>query len=137
MPEAPRPSPSSTWRAVLARLIPPDDAPGALEAGVDQRLEAQGHAAHFQAWLHRLDQAAGGHFTELDDGAQDLLLQKIERGDEPAVSATLFAELVSLSAEAFYSNPDDLAPNRTTPAWQMLGYSPRPLAQSSPNSNDE
>jgi hypothetical protein len=137
MSEVSRPFPSSTWRAVLARLIPTDEAPGALEAGVDHRLEAQGHAPNFHEWLLSLDQAAGGNFAGLDDDAQDHLLQQVERGNEPAVSGALFTDLVSLTAEAFYSNPDDLTPDRTTPAWQMLGYTPRPLAQPSSASTDE
>ena len=137
MPEDTRPFPSSTWRAVLARLIPHDDSPGALDAGVDQRLEKQGHALQFHDWLLSLDLVAGGNFAQLDPAAQDHLLQQVERGDEPAVSPTIFAELVSLTAEAFYSNPDDLAPDRTTPAWQMLGYAPRPLAQPSSTLNHE
>ena len=120
--------PHATWQAVLARLIPTDDAPGAIEAGVDQRLLDQGHGPTFADWLIALDAAAGGAFGELDASAQDALLQQIETGEVPSVSASLFAELVSFAAEEFYSNPDDTSPSRTTLAWQMLSYSPRPSA---------
>ncbi len=132
MLEAPRPFPTATWRAVLARLIPAEDAPGALEAGIDQRLHQQGHALTFAAWLDALDVVAGGQFPSLEFAAQDALLHQVEAGDYPTVSAAHFAELVSLTAEAFYTNPDDLAPNRTSPAWQMLGYTPRPSPPPAP-----
>ena len=118
--------PCATWRAVLARLIPTDDAPGAIEAGVDQRLLDQGHGPTFADWLTALDAAAGGAFGDLDESTQDAFLQQIEAGEVPSVSASLFEELVSFAAEAFYSNPDDTSPTRTTLAWRMLGYSPRP-----------
>jgi hypothetical protein len=129
--------PNATWRAVIARLIPSDDAPGALDAGVDQVLLAQGHGPIFADWLIALNAATapGLAFPELDESTQDAWLQRVEAGEIPPVSGELFAGLVSLVAEAFYSSPSDTSPDRTTPAWTMLGYVPRP--QPSPSSLHE
>lgn len=111
-----------TFRAVLDRIIPADDFPGATAAGVDRFILELWDAGLIEEkdelirGFAALDQVAGGSFELLPEAEQDELLQ--------GVSHTVwFAKLCELAAEGYYSDPDNGA-NPGAISWQMIGYRP-------------
>ncbi len=122
-------------RLVLDRLVPADDdAPGAEEAiGVDGLLNALASSryaadrADVMAWIDALDEVINDRTLTADE--TDDLLRLIDAGHIPRVSAATFGRLVTITAELFYSSPEDQSAERSTPAWSMLGYSPRPSSR--------
>src|SRR5262245_33799526 len=80
----------ATLRALVDRIIPPDDFPGGWEAGVGGYLERQlagdlhGLLDTYRGGLDALDAeaqaTAGVPFAALDSDAQDQLLSRIEAG---------------------------------------------------------
>ena len=80
----------ATLRALVDRVIPPDDFPGGWQAGVGNYLERQlagdlrGQLDSYRGGLDALDAeaqaAAGAPFAALDAAAQDQLLSLIESG---------------------------------------------------------
>ncbi len=126
-------------RAVLDRLIPADDQPGALAAGVDLYVlrqlagDAAGDAPFIAAGLALLDDeantlyAANG-FADLDAERADAMLSDIERGVvrcqwAPHEPGRFFERLVELAHEGFYADPAN-GGNRDGVAWILLGYEP-------------
>jgi hypothetical protein len=128
----------ATLRAALDRIIPPDDHPGAWEAGVGDYILRQlaGDLAHLQdvyrAGLDALDYealaAAARPFAELGPAAQDELLARIGRGDAqvpwPVEAPVFFAMLCEHAAEGFYSDPGN-GGNRGGVSWRMIGFEVR------------
>jgi hypothetical protein len=124
--------------AVLDRIIPPDDFPGAWEAGVGDYLFAQ-FRRDLADWLplyrnglEALDAearaTAGVGFVEMSAGAQDALLWRVEAGRisthwsvEPQ---RLLRALVLHAMEGFYSDPGN-GGNRDGVAWKMIGFEVR------------
>jgi Gluconate 2-dehydrogenase subunit 3 len=126
---------SQTLRAALDRLIPPDDYPGAWEAGVGVYLARQfeGDLApqfdFFCAGLDALEAEAlnrfKSSFASLTPAQQDQILRYIEAGEVLStwpIDVTRFFELlVNTSAEGYYSEPAQ-GGNQGAISWAMTGF---------------
>lgn len=134
------PAQLAALRAVLDRIIPADDFPGALAAGTDAyvvRVLAHERAADAPAIFRGLLDldllAATRHgdtrFSALSPLQQDALLTELDAAGEP-----FFARLVEFALEGFYADPAN-GGNRDAVSWRMLGYDPRTtVPPSSPTS---
>jgi len=129
-------------RALLDRLIPADDFPGALAAGTDQFIvallagDAADEAIGIALGLEQLDaeavarHGAEGTFASLTAAQQDALLLALEAGEPvtpwpaPLVATVFFNRMVTLAAEGFYADPAN-GGNRDAASWRMVGYEPR------------
>ncbi|NTJ62875.1 gluconate 2-dehydrogenase subunit 3 family protein [Agrobacterium rhizogenes] len=125
-----------TFRAVLDRIIPADDYPGALDNGVDGfilSLWDAGLVADPQAinrGLMDLDAQTSGGFARLLPEEQDRLLAECK--DE-----AWFHMLCELAAEGFYADPANGA-NPDAVSWGMIGYRPGlPEGPSGPSENPQ
>jgi hypothetical protein len=138
---SPSPFPVATLRALLDRIIPADEFPGAIAAGVDSYVMQQlmgrpGEASHLIPGLAQLDvEASSAHgdgvtFAALDQEKQEALLRKIEAGQSltkwplEASAAHFFARMVELAHEGYYADPGN-GGNRDAVSWKMIGYDPR------------
>jgi hypothetical protein len=128
-------------RALLDRLIPADDFPGALAAGTDSFIvnllegDCAAEAPSLAAGLTQLDaEAAALHgsdraFADLSPSDQDTLLSALEQNHpathwpEPLTAAAFFNRMVDLTAEGFYADPAN-GGNRDAASWRMIGYDP-------------
>lgn len=138
MPLPLSPDELTALRALLDRLIPPDDFPGAVGAGVETYVlrQLQGdlaaQAPAVAAGLRQLDTEArarhGRTFAALAAAQQDGLLAGLEAGqtaaDWPSSAADFFNLMVNLAAEGFYADPGN-GGNRGALSWKMIGYDPR------------
>ena len=127
-----------TLRAVVDCLIPPDEFPGAYDAGVcdylsrlfDTDLATQ--LEFFRAGLDAIETEAcarfGTSFSSLTRDEQTATLQAIELGDVlsvwPISPERFFNLLVTTAAEGFYSDPQQ-GGNREAISWQMTGFEER------------
>lgn len=125
----------ATLRALLDRIIPPDDFPGGWEAGVGDYLARQlerdlaGFVGTYRAGLDGLEaeaRAAGtAGFAELSADAQDDLLRRVEAGDVAAAWATnpaaFFRAACAHAAEGYYGDPGN-GGNRDAIAWRMISF---------------
>lgn len=131
----------SQWRcleALLDAIIPPDDFPGAVDAGVGDYLLRQldgdlsALLPTYQQWLRDLDAESravrGRSFAELDLAERTSLLERIEQGevatDWSLDPAPFFRQVVEHCAEGYYSDPDN-GGNRDGIGWKMIGYEVR------------
>ena len=126
---------SETLRAVVDCLIPPDDFPGAYDAGVCDYLERllqtdlAGDAEFFRAGLDAIEAEAlvrfDKPFAELSVGQQNSTLAAIESGNVktswPIPPSRFFEMLVSTTAEGYYSDPQQ-GGNRGAISWAMTGF---------------
>src|SRR5690348_6775118 len=117
---------SETLRAVVDCLIPPDDFPGAYEAGVCDYLERllqtdladraeffrEGIDAIEAEALARFDQS----FAKLSASEQVATLVAIE-----SLKPRFFEMLVNTTAEGYYSEPAQ-GGNRDAVSWRMTGF---------------
>lgn len=127
-----------TLKAVVNRMIPPDDWPGGWEAGVGDYLfrqferDLKDKLDTYRQGLMALEaeaQAAHGTgFAQLKADQQDALLIQAERGAvqtmwpvDPAAFVTMLADHC---AEGFYSDPSN-GGNRDEIAWRMIGFEVR------------
>ena len=124
-----------TLHAAIDRVIPPDDFPGGVEAGVADYLTGQlgrdlAHlAVDYPRFCDSLEAEAqarhGQAFAALAVEQQDALLSRVERSevqaDWPLDPAAFFAEFIEHCAEGFYSDPGN-GGNRDGVAWRMIGY---------------
>lgn len=126
-------------RALLDRLIPVDEFPGALAAGTDQFiLQLLTHAcaveapAIAQSLTHLDAEASARHdqpFAALPTAAQDALIYDLEHNRTatpwPATfpAAAFINRLIDLAAEGFYADPAN-GGNRDGASWRMIGYDP-------------
>lgn len=135
-------------RALVDRLIPADDTPGALDAGTDAFIialldgDAAAEAPLLTLGLTQLDhEAAAAHpsqsFATLSHVAQDVLLAALER-NQPATAwpasisaSAFFNRMVDLAAEGFYADPAN-GGNRGAVSWRLIGYDPHLPADSNP-----
>jgi gluconate 2-dehydrogenase gamma chain len=145
--------PAGRWRAlteeeaeILAaacdRIVPPDEDPGAAEAGVvtfvDRQLAThkKGERPLWQAGLRGLDATArrrhGKPFPELPVGTQEAVLQDVERGAAEAADwsgvepAAFFALLREYTMMGFYGDPRH-GGNKGRVSWKMLGVPDPPI----------
>lgn len=125
----------ATLRALVDRLIPPDDFPGGWEAGVGDYLigllagDLRAQAERYRLGLDALDAearaSAGAAFATLEATAQDELLSRVERGDVhaawPVEPAAFFADMADRAAEGYYGDPGN-GGNRGRASWDMIGF---------------
>jgi gluconate 2-dehydrogenase gamma chain len=110
-------------RAAIARIIPTDDTPGALELGTDSyiiaRLGAEHAAEASSVWagLANLEARAGARLAALAAPDLDALLTSVE-------TQPWFTLLVELTGEGFYADPEN-GGNRHAASWVLIGYEPR------------
>ncbi|HSB29433.1 MAG TPA: gluconate 2-dehydrogenase subunit 3 family protein [Pyrinomonadaceae bacterium] len=127
-----------TLRAVVDCLIPPDDFPGAYDAGVCDYLsrlletDLAEHASFFNVGIEGIDAEArskfNAPFTELDKNQQTSTLEAIESGEVvtswPISPTRFFGMLVNATAEGYYSDPQQ-GGNRGSISWFMTGFEER------------
>ncbi len=125
----------SCLRALLDTIIPPDEFPGAVEAGVGDYLLRQlagdlsALLPTYLQWLGHLDAESravmGKAFADLNPEARTSLLKKIEQGEVAAgwslAPAPFFRQIVEHCAEGYYSDPAN-GGNRDGVGWKMIGY---------------
>jgi len=128
----------NTLRALMDRLIPADDFPGAWEAGVGDFLERQlesdlrSQAEPLRQGLEALEAEAqawgGASFAALEASAQDALLGRVEAGQVraswPVDPAGFFRAMTEQVSLGYYGDPTNGA-NRGRMAWRMIGFGPR------------
>lgn len=121
--------------AVVDCLIPPDDFPGAYDAGVcdyiEQLLQTDlaEHAEFFRAGIDAIDREAlatyNTRFAALTHDQQISTLERIESGavktSWPISPARFFEMLVNTTAEGYYSDPQQ-GGNRGRVSWVMTGF---------------
>jgi len=124
-----------TLRAALDCLIPPDDFPGAWDAGVGDYIQRLlgGELVHLQIFYHNgldaLDAEARARykrgFAELSSRRQEKLLKAVEEGEVEAlwpIPARQFFTLINRhAAEGFYSDSGN-GGNRDAASWEMIGF---------------
>jgi hypothetical protein len=127
-----------TLHALMDRIIPPDDFPGAWEAGVGDYLageferDLQFQVAAYRLGLEALEAEAtatmGKAFMALDASTQDTLLSRIEKGEVigswPIEPAKFFQMVIRHVMEGYYSDPGN-GGNRDKVSWQMIGFDRR------------
>ena len=120
---------AATIRALANQIVPPDDYPGAGDAGADRFIDTQltGHYARwreaYRKGIAEIDAAArdkrGALFVELDFAGQHALLA--ERED------TEFFRLIrDHSMQSFYGDPRH-GGNPDAISWRMLGVPNPPV----------
>ena len=131
------PAQQATLRALMDRIIPPDEDPGAWDAGVGDYLAMQFERdlrdteATYRVGLDALEAeaiaSARAGFTALPAAEQDALLGRVEAGrvshNWPIDPAAFFQLVVQHVAEGYYSNPAN-GGNRDEQAWRMIGFVP-------------
>ena len=127
-----------TLRAVIDRIVPPDDFAGAWDAGVGEYLARQFErdlAPQLEVYCAGLDGIEAeawmrfqSSFASLTMDQQDTTLRQIEAGEVLAswsVPPTRFFELlVNTTAEGYYSEPEQ-GGNRGAISWAMTGFEAR------------
>ena len=126
---------TDTLPAVVDCLIPPDDFPGAYDAGVCDYIEQlfqtdlAGHAEFFRAGIEGVDGEAlatyNAPFAVLTRDQQISILEAIESGavksSWPIAPTRFFEMLVNTTAEGYYSDPEQ-GGNRGRTSWVMTGF---------------
>jgi hypothetical protein len=116
----------STLRAAADRIVPPDEAAGAAEAGAVEFIsrllnrEMSAHQATYIQGLDDIDHHAvkkfNSNFANIHAPDQDAILEEIER-----TSPSFFRMLVEHVLESYYSDPSN-GGNREAVSWKMIGY---------------
>ena len=128
----------ATLRAVVDCMIPADEFPGGVQAGVDRYIlhllqhDGAGFSPQYVAALDALQhEALLRHqcaFAQLSLAQATALLHALTAGDTQAawqVDASAWVTMVAEHcAEGFYADPRQ-GGNREAVAWQMLGYEER------------
>lgn len=114
-------------RAVLDRIIPADQDPGATDLGTDRYVLVQlaGDAAEQADPVRRglaelaaqAEREDGRAFPTLGPDRQDALLAGVE-------ATAWFRALAELAAEGYYADPDN-GGNAGARSWRMIGYEHR------------
>ena len=127
-----------TLRAIVDCLIPPDDYPGAYEAGVCdylERLYQTDLGSQFEFCASGLDSIEtesrfrfAAAFPDLTSDQQSSILQAIETGTVftpwPISPTQFFNLLVTTTAEGYYSDSQQ-GGNRGSISWEMTGFESR------------
>jgi gluconate 2-dehydrogenase gamma chain len=125
----------NTLPAVIDCLIPPDDFPGAYDAGVFEYIkqlfqtDLAEHAEFFRAGLNAIDSEAlatyNTPFALLTPEQQIATLESVESGavktSWPIAPPRFFEMLVNVTAEGYYSDPQQ-GGNRGCASWVMTGF---------------
>ena len=120
-----------TLAAAAARILPSDDGPGAVEAGVAGYVAAALGEERLNGWLpffvHGLGrieaisgETLGKRFPEATPEEQDEILRQIQGAPEPHLRH-FFGQLVRLSIEGFVGDPRH-GGNRDGLGWRYVGY---------------
>jgi len=126
---------TETLRALVDCLIPPDDFPGAYDAGVCNYVERllqtdlADEAELFIAGIDATDAEAVARynvpFAVLTHDQQISLLEAIEsdavKSSWPMAPSRFFTILVNTTAEGYYSDPQQ-GGNRGCVSWIMTGF---------------
>jgi gluconate 2-dehydrogenase gamma chain len=128
--------------AICDRIIPADDTPGAIEAGVLFFLDTQlrGFYAYFQPMYRRgipcLEKTCqmlySRSFLELAPDQQDDILGRLERDEAPSDAwgdipqRAFFSTLRDHTMQGFYGSPRH-GGNKNFCSWRMLGLPHPPL----------
>ena len=131
-----------TLAAACDQIVPPDDHPGAADAGVVRFLDRQlatrekENLPIWQRGARGLDASArafrGAAFAELSFDDQTALLKAIEAGEIPGDGweglepRAFFARLVRYTMMGFYGDPRH-GGNLQHVSWRMLGVPPAPI----------
>ncbi len=121
--------------AVADTIIPPDDWPGAVKAGVCRFIvellgkEEQWRLPAYQEALAAIDRCAldalGLSFAELDGPGRTAILKMVENHEPSAVragtSATWLSVVARHCAEGYYADPGN-GGNEGAKSWEMIGY---------------
>ena len=124
-----------TLQAVCDRLIPPDDFPGAWDAGVGEYIlrllqtDAAPLIPLYQSGLDGVDAEARRvyqqNFAALNDTDKDALLRRMERGEVaetwPVSPQQALNTFINHTAEGYYANPGN-GGNRDCVSWKMMGW---------------
>jgi gluconate 2-dehydrogenase gamma chain len=139
----------TTLKALLAQLLPKDSlGPGAVEVGVPQYIDGALAGSYkpllpaYRSFLSILDEAAasagGGSFEDLSAGAQVKLLEEIESGKAPGVSAAAKTEaegtfelVLEHMREGMFGDPM-YGGNKDLAGWKLIGYPGIQLAVTEP-----
>lgn len=129
-------SEAALLEAVVDRIIPPDEDPGAAWAGVVQFIDLQlvsyyrHHGDTYRRGLAALAESARRltqrEFIELSPGEQDELLRRVESGEVPPepwgeISPSgFFSLLIDHTMQGFYGPPRH-GGNRELVAYRMIG----------------
>ena len=125
-------------RAVLDCLIPPDDFPGAWDAGVADYIDRQFNSDlaeqrdFYCLGLDYIDAESQARFqtsfNQLTAAQQTETLQEIEVGkvttNWPVSPQSFFTLLVNTTAEGYYADPEQ-GGNRESKSWLMTGFETR------------
>jgi gluconate 2-dehydrogenase gamma chain len=133
---------AKTLAAACDRIVPPDQDPGAAEAGavefIDRQLATRRKkdVPFWRAGVRGLDAAArrrhGRAFAELPFETQTALLQEVEQGAGEAPDwrgvdpAAFFDRLRDFTMMGFYGNPRH-GGNKDRVSWKMLGVPDPPV----------
>ena len=133
---------AETLAAACDQIVPPDDFPGAAEAGVvvfiDRQLATRekDQLPTWQQGVRALDATAqqrkGVAFAELSFEDQTALLRDVEAGQVAATvwgeldPQAFFGRLVHYTMMGFYGDPRH-GGNRQHVSWRMLGVPPAPI----------
>jgi hypothetical protein len=120
----------STLHAVVERILPGGDGPGAAETGAAVGFESamlhpcyRGLRAGIEGVLDRLQSRAeelyGKHFSACAQGEQDELLRAIEQDPNPW-TRLLFRSLIGFSLEGLLGDPIH-GGNRDFLGWEAVG----------------
>lgn len=127
----------TTLEAAVARIVPSDDGPGAIEAGTSQYVlaaapEGSARLAQLHELVRHLDRATRTLGLYLDFAAlhptdQDRVLAEVEREAD-----STFDWLVATTLEGFYGDPR-YGGNRNALSWRLIGFpGPHPAGYASP-----
>ena len=128
----------ATLRLAIDRMIPVDDAPGGLDAGVDRYImhflqhDGVGYSAMYISLLDALHHEAHMRhnlaFAHLSPDDADAILHAFARNETTAVmpwNATQYIDMVAEHvAEGFYADPRQ-GGNHNAVSWQMIGFEER------------
>jgi gluconate 2-dehydrogenase gamma chain len=133
---------AATLAAACDHIVPPDDFPGAAEAGVvtfiDRQLATRekDQLGTWQQGVRALDATAtqrqGEPFSGLSPEDQIALLEDVEAGQVPATvwgevdPQAFFGRLVQYTMMGFYGDPRH-GGNLQHVSWRMLGVPPAPI----------
>jgi gluconate 2-dehydrogenase gamma chain len=119
--------------AIAEQLVPKDEFPGGVEAGVVPFIDAKlagpygkFYVDRYQSGLALVDKvsqkSAGGAFVSLNSGQQQKVLSSLEAGIEGEPAAREFFGLIlEHTFEGYYGDPQHGA-NRNGESWKMIGF---------------